>query len=184
MVDSPGRGWPNLIAFTFSASLGGAVTGMALVLLGSLIPRFRLGTAWLIGIICILLAIAVLRDLQIWRFWLPENRRQVRQTVLRLPALVGDMMFGFELGTGARTYLPATLPYVVVVVVIVFGEGIGPGLAAGFGFGFARGLVVVDRALRKDKDGWDQAIRSYKGVLPLLSLIPAAALFIILAVSL
>ena len=94
-------------------------------------------------------SIALLRDLGVVRFRMPENRRQVRQTVLRLRPMVGDAMFGFELGTGTHTFVLATAPYLVAAAVLVFGDGIAPGLATGVGFGLGRGLVVVDRRLRR-----------------------------------
>ena len=90
-------------------------------------------------------------------------------------------MFGFELGTGARTYLPATAPYLVALAVLILGNSIVPGLAIGAAFGLSRGLVVVDRALHKDPDRWDSALQRWQRLLPLIGLVVAAPLVVLLA---
>ena len=180
MVDSPGRGPLNILAFATACVVGGSTTGVALAVLGGLAPVSPPPGPAVAGVI-VLACVALLRDLGVVRFWMPENRRQVRQTVLRHRPLVGDAMFGFELGTGARTYLPATAPYLVALAVIILGEGTGPGLATGAAFGLSRGLVVADRALHKDRDRWDKALQHYRRLLPVIGLAVSAALLLILA---
>ena len=130
--------------------------------------------------LAVLFCVALARDVGLVRFWLPENRRQVRQTVLRLLPVIGDAMFGFELGTGARTYVPATAPYLAAVAVIVASDGFVPGLVAGAGFGLGRGLVVVDRMLRRNRQGWDKTMKRYAKALPVVGLVATAALLLAL----
>ena len=130
--------------------------------------------------VVVLFCVALARDLGVVGFWMPENRRQVRQTVLRLRPVVGDLIFGFELGTGARMFVPATAPYLVAVAVIVVADGLIPGLAAGAGFGLGRGLVVVDRMLHRDRERWDQAMKRLDKVWPLAGLVMAVALLLAL----
>ena len=179
MVDSPGRGNINVLTFAAACVVGGSTTGLALAVIGGLIPTLPSPGFAVAGVIA-LSCIALLRDLGITRFWIPENRRQVRQTVLRLRPLVGDAMFGFELGTGARTFVPATTPYLVAVTVLALGDGIMPGLAAGVGFGLGRGLVVVDRMLRADRDSWDSTMRYLRQLWPLIALVMTVALLLLL----
>ena len=130
--------------------------------------------------LAVLFCVALARDLGLVGFWLPENRRQVRQTVLRLRPVVGDVMFGFELGTGGRTYVPATAPYLAAVAVIVASDGFVPGLVVGAGFGLGRGLVVVDRMLRRNRERWDQTVKLYAKALPVVGLVATAALLLAL----
>ena len=177
MVDSPGRGNVNILTFATACVVGGSTTGLALAVLGGLIPTPHSPGFAVAGVIA-LSFIALLRDLGITRFWMPENRRQVRQTVLRLRPLVGDAMFGFELGTGARTFVPATAPYLVAAAVLTLGDGIMPGLATGVGFGLDRGLVVVDRMLRRDRDRWDSTMRYLRQLWPFISLAMTSALLL------
>ena len=101
--------------------------------MGGLLPVSPPVDAIVAGV-AVLFCVALVRDLGVVRFWMPENRRQVRQTVLRLRPVVGDLMFGFELGTGARTFVPATAPYLVALSVIVVADGFISGLVAGAGF--------------------------------------------------
>ena len=179
MVDSPGRGPRSVLAFTAACVLGGSVTGLAVAVLGGLIPVTPPPGPAAAGL-AVLACLALLRDLGVTRFWMPENRRQVRQTVLRLRPLVGDVMFGFEMGTGARTYVPASSPYLVILVVAALGEGVFPGLAAGTAFGLSRGLVVVDRSLHRNRAGWDTALERGTRLLPLIGLAAAVPLTLLL----
>ena len=179
MVDSPGRGWFNVFGFAGACVVGGCTTGAVLAVVGGILPLSPPVGAVVAGVV-VLFCVALVRDLGVVRFWLPENRRQVRQTVLRLRPVVGDLMFGFELGTGARTFVPATAPYLVALSVIVVADGLIPGLAAGAGFGLGRGLVVVDRTLRQDRERWDQATKRLHKVWPLVGLVMAVALLLTL----
>ena len=183
MVDSPGRGPRSILAFAAACLLGGSVTGFALAVLGGLIPVTPPPGPSIAGL-SVLACLALLRDLGVVRFWMPENRRQVRQTVLRLRPLVGDITFGFEMGTGARTYVPAAAPYLIILVVVVFGNGVVPGLAAGAAFGLSRGLVVADRSLHRNRAGWDEALERSQRLLPLIGLATAAPLAVLLTAGL
>ena len=140
MVNSPGRGWFNVFAFASASIVGGSATGAALAVVGGLVPVSPPVGVTVAGVV-VLFCVALARDLGVVRFWMPENRRQVRQAVLRHRPVVGDLMFGFELGTGARTFVPATAPYLIAVAVVVVADGLIPGLVAGAGFGLGRGLV-------------------------------------------
>ena len=149
------------------------------MVLGGLLPVSPPAGTPVVGV-AVLFCVALARDLGMVRFWMPENRRQVRQTVLRLRPVVGDLMFGFELGTGARTFVPATAPYLVAVAVIVVPDGPISGLATGAGFGLGRGLVVVDRMLRRDRERWDATMKRFNKVWPLTGLVTAVVLLLAL----
>lgn len=182
MVDSPGRGWFNVLAFAGACVVGGTTTGTLLAVAGALLPASPPAGAAVTGV-AVLFCVALARDLGVVRFWMPENRRQVRQTVLRLRPVVGDLMFGFELGTGARTYVPATAPYLAAVAVLVVADGLIPGLATGAGFGLGRGLVVVDRMLHQDRKRWDETMKRRNKAWPLVGLVLAFAVLLALVIG-
>lgn len=114
--------------------------------------------------------LAVLRDLRVLNFWLPENRRQVRQTIRNQSPYIGAMIFGFEMGTGVRTYITGTAPYLVSLAILLMSTGVTPGLFAGVGFGLSRGLVIVDRVLYSDREIWDQKMSKAKSWWPIFGL--------------
>lgn len=182
MVDSPRRGWSSVLVFAGACVLGGLTTGLALAVAGGLLPMSPPVEA-MTPALAVLFSVALARDLGAVEFWLPENRRQVRQTVLRLRPVVGDLMFGFELGTGARTFVPATAPYLVAVAVIVAADGFIPGLVTGAGFGLGRGLVVVDRMLHRDRERWDRTMKSYARAWPVVGLVVAVAFLLALVMN-
>ena len=179
MVDSPGRGWFNVFVFTGACVVGGTTTGLALAVGGGLLPISPPAEVMVAGLAA-LFCVALARDLGLVGLWLPENRRQVRQTVLRLRPVVGDVMFGFELGTGTRTYIPATAPYLAAVAVVVAADGTAPGLVVGAGFGLGRGLVVVDRMLHRNRHRWDRTVKRYGKVLPVVGLVATVSLLLAL----
>lgn len=181
MVDSPERGWFNVFAFVVASVVGGFLTGLALAVLGALIPWSPPPGVAVAGV-AVLFCVALARDQRLIRIWMPENSRQVRQTVLRLRPVVGDLMFGFELGTGVRTFVPASVPYVVAVTVIMMAEAI-PAMMVGAAFGLGRGLVVVDRVLHRDRNQWDQTMRRMERWWPHVGLVTAAVLLLALSIT-
>ena len=181
MVDSPGRGWFSIFAFVSASVVGGFLTGLALAVLGALVPWSPSPGVAAAGV-AVFFCVALARDRRLIRIRMPENRRQVRQTVLRLRPVVGDVMFGFELGTGARTFVPASAPYAVALTVIVMAEAV-PAMIVGAGFGLGRGLVVVDRVLHKDRNEWDQTMKRFERWWPLVGLVTASALLLALALA-
>jgi len=80
-----------------------------------------------------LAALAVLaRELGLWRFAVPENARLVPEDVQHR-AHWGALQFGFEMGTGMRTYSPSALPHLVLAaLVLVVPLPVAPLVAAGF----------------------------------------------------
>lgn len=115
-----------------------------------------------------LMTIGVLRDAGVVNIALPENRRQVPQSIVGMPSSVGALQFGFELGTGVRTYLPGTAPYLVVAWAILAGASFGFPIVAGLGFGLGRWLILLDRDLSSTTDLWDKRLTDSARFLALL----------------
>lgn len=113
------------------------------------------------AVILLAAALAVLRDAGLLRLPLPQRTWQVPQHVLRRP-IAGGLRFGFELGTGVRTYLSASTPYVLAIALLVGGgvdSGLGTALAAGVGFGLGRACTPLVRLLSGAPDAWDTRLR-------------------------
>jgi hypothetical protein len=102
---------------------------------------------------------AVLRDSGAVELWLPENRRQVRRTVTEHSPSVRSWVFGFELGTGVRTYLPGTAPYVAALVALMTSPPFWFPLMIGVGFGLGRFVVALEYLVTRGRDQWEHAIR-------------------------
>lgn len=90
---------------------------------------------------------------------LPQNRRLVPQTVMRHP-IAGPLRFGFEMGTGVRTYSPSVLPLATFLLIALWSGSLALALVAGLGFGAGRGLVHPFR--RTDPESWDARLRTGK----------------------
>ncbi|MFG2073802.1 hypothetical protein [Nonomuraea maritima] len=130
------------------ALLAGLITG-TLGGLASIIPEaVRL---WALAPV---VAVIMLFELAGRPLSLPQNRRLVPQDVIPRADFSGPLQFGFEMGTGVRTFTPTALPQLLVVVVVLAG-GLGPGLLAGLGFGVGRTLMPLARALSGVPRQWD-----------------------------
>ncbi len=180
MLDQPGRGRIDLLIFVLACLAGGAATGLAVGLIGALIPPLHLPILAGVLAVLILSVLAALRDLNIIKFWLPENQRQVRSTVRLLPSSVGAAMFGVELGSGVRTYVSGTAPYIAILAVGLLAETFASAILSAGSFGLARGLVSVDRLLHTDTERWDKVVQTSKRHLPIIAL-PPTVIFACLA---
>lgn len=100
-----------------------------------------------------LFGLAVLALLLRWRGWLrfpvPQNARQIPQDVFARHPAKAALRFGFELGTGVRTYLPSSLPYLGVLIILLLRPPYLGALAIGLGFGLARGVLPTVYELRR-----------------------------------
>ncbi|WP_157549237.1 hypothetical protein [Nonomuraea candida] len=130
------------------ALLAGLVTG-ALGGLASIIPE-----AVRLWALAPFVAVIMLFELAGRPLSLPQNRRLVPQDVIPRADFAGPLQFGFEMGTGVRTFTPTALPQLLVLVIVLAG-GLGPGLLAGLGFGVGRTLMPLSRALSGDPRRWD-----------------------------
>ncbi len=78
------------------------------------------------------------------RITLPESRHQIPTDVFIGSPVRGAFRFGFELGTGVRTYAGASAPYILLLVLLVGSLPLGWALllAGGFGLGRATPLMI------------------------------------------
>ncbi|WP_410570112.1 hypothetical protein [Amycolatopsis sp. cmx-4-61] len=159
MLSSPvWRGTPTL-AFCAGLVSGGALSALVLIVAGALLREPLPGFArW--AVVAAALGAVLLRETGVWSFRLPENRRLVPDTVFRLGRHLGPLQFGFEMGTGARTYLPSGLPYVAAIAVALTAS-IPAALCAGVGFGLGRALMTTANLRYDGESGWDGEWRAH-----------------------
>lgn len=125
-------------------------------------------------------ALAVLRDAGLLRIPLPQNARQVPQEVLHRSWRRGALTFGFELGTGVRTFLPASAPYVLAAALLLGAPGLATAvLPAGLGFGAGRALAPMLRRASGNGTGWDAQVRARRRLLGVGAAVAVAALLAI-----
>ena len=110
---------------------------------------------------------------------LPQARRLVPQTILRTSRVAGPLQFGFEMGTGVRTFMPSALPFALVSLLLFQAESLLLCALAGVAFGLGRALVRPARS--RDPLQWDRRLRgarrTFSGVLTGGFVVLAALLF-------
>ncbi len=132
---------------------GGLFSGVVLGLFSGL--STPLPASWRYTAIVAVALLGVLRDGGVVTIPLPQNARQVPQDVLRRSPGRGALRFGFELGTGVRTYVSATAPYVLAVAVLLGGQRPQVATLAGVGFGAGRAATPLLRRASGAVEGWD-----------------------------
>jgi hypothetical protein len=93
--------------------------------------------------------------------------------VLQRGLVRGSLRFGVELGTGVRTYLSATAPYVLAAGLLLCGQH-WP-VAALAGLGFAGGRATTTLLRRAAPAEWDARLI---GWLPAVKMIAAGAVLV------
>ncbi|MGW1888011.1 hypothetical protein [Streptomyces sp. NPDC001970] len=165
--------------FTVGLLAGGVLTAGVLWLFSGLFTPLPAGGRQ--GLIAAAALLAALRDAGRLTLRLPQNARQIPQDVLRRHLARGALQFGFELGTGVRTYVSASAPYAMAVAVLLSGGSYVPALAAGLGFGAGRALTPALRRLSGDGDRWDDLLaRRLSGMTVACSVLVAAVAWTVL----
>jgi hypothetical protein len=117
----------------------------------------------------------LLREVGLVRFGVPQNARLVPEDVQHMRRW-GALQFGFEMGTGMRTYSPSALPHLVLsAVLLVVPLPAAFALAAGFALG-RLAMPVLSNAW-SDDGSWTQVWAGTERVVrPLLALTCVGAL--------
>jgi hypothetical protein len=141
-----------LAVFTFGLLLGGTLSATVLWLLSGLAAPVP--GAVRTGAILAVAILGVLREAGWIRVPLPQNARQIPQEVLRNRVRRGALQFGFELGTGVRTFVSASAPYVVALGLLLAHQGPVTTILTGTGFGAGRAVTAAIRYASRH-DEWD-----------------------------
>jgi hypothetical protein len=126
---------------------------------------------------------AIARDFRLVQFGLPENRRQVPRTIFRKAPPSAFFQFGFELGTGVRTRLPATTAHVTAVALLLLAPGLILTVLVGAVFGLGRAMMPLARHLSADQHGWDETLRRTKRLTVRASVAAAGIAVVVLALA-
>jgi len=138
---------------------GGMATGALVVLAGMILPPFP--RSLISGIVVAASVLSLAHAAGIVNVRVPQNARQVPQVVDRLGPIAGGLQFGFEMGTGLRTYMTTALPHVVVLAVLLVYRGGAFGIVAGAAFGFGRALTLLSRGTGEWARRWDSSMSRY-----------------------
>jgi len=73
------------------------------------------------------------------------------------------------MGTGMRTYVPATAPYCVVGLILLMQPPLLTSLLMGTGFAAGRALTPLTRYMSDDGDRWDNVVEAtHRTFVPIL----------------
>ncbi|NKZ02392.1 hypothetical protein [Actinomadura latina] len=112
-----------------------------------------------------LAALAVLlRESGLVKLPVPENKRLVPEEVQHRGRLAGPIQFGFEMGTGMRTYSPSALPHLVLLAVVLVLPFPGA-LATGVGFALARWIMPAASIGHGADGAWEDRWIAHRGLL-------------------
>jgi hypothetical protein len=149
---APVRQGQVLAVFTLGLLLGGTLSASVLWLLSGFAAP--LPGAVRTGAVLAVAALGVVREAGWVRVPMPQNARQIPQEVLRSRIRRGALQFGFELGTGVRTFVSASAPYVVALGLPLAHLGTVTTILAGTGFGAGRAVTAAVRYASRH-DEWD-----------------------------
>ena len=117
----------------------------------------------------------LLRELGLVRFPVPQNARLVPEDVQHLRRW-GALQFGFEMGTGMRTYSPSALPHLVLAAVLLV-VPLPAALALAVGFALGRLAMPLLSNAWSDDGSWTAVWAGAERVVrPLLALTCVGAL--------
>ena len=151
--------------------LGGTATGLLLVLLGSLVRPLL--PDWPRLIVLALLALVVIgNETDLVKVRLPQNGRQVPSTVIAEGGRIGAWQFGFEMGTGLRTFMTSSLPHLAALTVALFAPW-PYALLAGAAFGAGRAIMPLVRIGWGDGADWDRRYSRHNRLFRRVTLVTA-----------
>lgn len=148
--------------FTIGLLLGALTSGLALWVLGSLVGGWpALASLVLLGVFAFML---MLHDLEVLHLPLPQNQRQIPQFIFTRHVYSAALQFGYELGTGVRTYVPKASVYLLTLALVALNPGLLQYAVAALGFGAGRAFMAWSRFISRAGELWDRRLRRWPGV--------------------
>ena len=92
---------------------------------------------------------------------LPQNRRVVPQGIYLNGRQFGAIQFGFEMGTGVRTFVTTSIPAIALVVGLRHTSQLLSPFVLMLGFAGGRAMPIPARALSQNGDRWERELRQY-----------------------
>jgi hypothetical protein len=85
------------------------------------------------------------------------------------------------MGTGVRTYVSSTVPYVLVAALLLTAPDLATAVATGAGFGLGRALTPTLRYTSGDGDLWDAVLHTHLRTIKLVAGLTAIPVVLLLA---
>jgi hypothetical protein len=153
----PGRNRSQLDLHIVGAYLAGTTSGALLsvmtawMLSGFAAPLPSAVRAALIGVGTILVWMCERGPLA-GKVRLPQNRRQIPSEVFGGGLVRGAYRFGFEMGTGVRTYVPSPAPYILLLAILFGRLNLAGALCVALGFAFGRAVPLMLQLRQVDRE--------------------------------
>ncbi|MGW0809223.1 hypothetical protein [Nonomuraea sp. NPDC002799] len=163
LTSSVWRGTKNVVYFNRGLLLGGTATGL-LLLFPAAVTHTLIPASWTMPLMLGLVLLALGCDVKLLPFRLPQNARQVPSSIVARSDGSGALQFGFEMGTGLRTFMPTHLPYVLVSLILLAAPWWTAPIA-GFCFGVGRAIMVLSAVRRGNAADWDRDFAARKMVI-------------------
>jgi hypothetical protein len=138
---------------------GGVASALAVVTVGSLLRPLVPATAELLAVAAVA-AVVVLGEFGLYTLRLPQNGRQVPQWVIDEGGRPGALQFGFEMGTGVRTFMTSGLPHLLAAALLLVSD-LPQAVLAGLAFGAGRAWMTLSRLWSGDADRWDAGLNRW-----------------------
>ncbi len=103
-------------------------------------------------------ALLVLYDLLVERVRLPQSARQIPEHVFVRDRRWAAVRFGFEYGTGLRTFVTSAAPYLLLLGLVTLSLPPWQVVLAGAAFGLGRSLSLFQYSFRR-RDNWQSAVK-------------------------
>lgn len=173
--------WRGASRWWFSTGLvlGGLTTAVVAVSLGSLLLRPLLPSVVEAVLVVLVLVVVLLNEVGVITLRLPQNARQVPEVIRDDGPRFGALQFGFEMGTGLRTFMTSGLPHVLLAGVLLTASLLEAAVA-GLAFGAGRALMTLARHAHPSDVDWDAALASTEKVLRLVLTVGIVAILAVL----
>ena len=178
MLTSRGTRRRNIGIYSIGLLAGASASGVVVWVLSGLLSPLPHAARALLVAACVVAAVA--RDLRLIAFTLPENRRLVPERVFEHGVGRGALQFGFEMGTGVRTYVPSTTPYLLVIALTMLGAGPSSIALAALGFSTGRASVPWLRTVFLDPVQWERRAGAASAAVIRVAAVEFAVLIVIL----
>lgn len=164
----------SVIYFLVGCCLGGATSGFALAVALGLLSWIPAPMMQMAGIALATVAFAV--HLFRGADRLPQRRAQIPESVFGQSLNYDSALFGFQYGTGCRTYITSSTPFIAVGLLVFARSDWRWLVVAGLAFGLSRALPVLSRFLVA-MQGWSDLVDRQAKLLTRSPAVAAMAVF-------
>lgn len=147
---SSARDYQLIINYTLGAIVGALATAAFLLVVEGIVPD-QMEIRNVFAVMTATVLVLWLLQQQSGRQMLPAARRQISSTVFAGSSFRGAARFGFEYGSGVRTYVTSATAYVFVVYIVIGRPSPLSVLWMGVCFGIGRSYYLLVRVVARDR---------------------------------